>query len=100
MADEKTKKEPSGNVVLDKFKKDNQREDKWKKWRPIDDAVSAARKAYTGSQWCGCEGKNEEKTVSFDKALGDLIDVLQKMKDGEIKLGGLGDEKEGISILE
>lgn len=93
--DEEKESKNSVNVVLAKFKKDNQREDKSKKWRKIDEAVSAARQAYCGS-WCN-NGK-EEKLVSYEKALGDLIEVLQKIKDGDIKLGGLGDE-DGISIV-
>lgn len=91
MADQ-IQKEDSGNsvnVVLKKFQKDNQREDKSKKWRGVDQAVSAARQAYCGS-W---NPQKDETTVSFDKAIGDLIEVLQKMKGGDIKLGGLIDDK-------
>lgn len=94
MKDKKEKKETSGNVVLEKFKKENTREDKSRKWRKIDEAVSAARQAYCGS-W---NPQPDETTVSFDRALGDLIEVLQKIKDGEIKLGGLGDDKNGLDI--
>jgi hypothetical protein len=94
--EDKTQKEDSGNsvnVVLKKFQKDNQREDKSKKWRGVDQAVSAARQAYCGS-YCP---KEDEKTVSFEKSLGDLIEVLQKIKDGDVKLGGLiDDSKMGI----
>lgn len=98
MADAKqTEKEPTGNVVLAKFKKEAQKEDRGKNWRRVSEAVDAARTAYCGS-WCS--NNADEKLVSFEKAVGDLIEVLQKIKDGELKLGGLGDEKEGISILE
>jgi len=96
MPEKKEEKQPKGNVVLDKFKKDQTRENKNKKWNKVDDAVSAARQAYVGSY----NPDPDEKTVSFEKALGDLIEVLQKIKDGDIKLGGLGEEKEGIAIEE
>lgn len=96
MPEKKEEKQPKGNVVLDKFKKDQTREDKKKKWNKVDDAVQAARKAYTG----GYEPNSDEKTVSFEKALGDLIEVLQKIKGGDIKLGGLGEDKEGIAVEE
>ena len=78
----------SDNVVLKKFQKEQTRDQKNKKWRQIDDAVSAARRAYMG----GFEADTEEKTVSFDKAVSDLVEVLQKIKGGEINLGGLGEE--------
>lgn len=77
--------ENSDNVVLAKFKKTQTREDKHKKWRVIEEAVSAARCAYIGS-W---DSHKEEKTVSFDTAVKDLIEVLDKVLGGEIKLGGL-----------
>jgi len=96
MAEEKEKNETenkTGNVVLKKFKKDQTRENKNKKWRQVEDAVQAARRAYVGS----FEPNNEERTVSFDKAIGDLVEVLQKIKGGEIELGGL-EEGEGIEI--
>jgi len=96
MPEKKEEKQPKGNVVLDKFKKDQTRENKQKKWNVVDDAVRVARQAYVGS----FEPKDTEKTVGFEKALGDLIEVLQKIKDGDIKLGGLGEEKEGIAIEE
>ncbi len=94
MAEEKIKKEETttGNVVLNKFKKDQNREDKNKKWRVVEEAVSAARRAYVG----GFEPTQEEKTISYDKALGDLIEVLQKVKTGELKLGGMGDGGAGM----
>lgn len=91
MAEEK--KETTGNVVLKKFQKDQTRENKNKKWRKIEDAVQAARRAYVGS----FEPNSDEKTVSFEKAVGDLIEVLQKIKTGDIKLGGLG-EDEGVDL--
>jgi hypothetical protein len=94
MAEVKIKKETTSNVVLDKFKKDQNREDKNKKWRVVEEAVQAARRAYTG----GFESTQEEKTITYDKALGDLIEVLQKIKDGEIKLGGMGEG--GMEITE
>lgn len=87
MAEEK--KEQTGNVVLKKFKKDQDREDKNKKWRKVEDAVSAARRAYVGS----FEPDPDEKTVSFEKAVGDLVEVLQKIKSGDLKLGGLGEDE-------
>jgi len=93
MAEETKEKETTGNVVLKKFQRDQDKEDKSKKWRKVDDAVQAARRAYIGS----FEPKEGEKTVSFEKAVGDLIEVLQKIKTGDIKLGGLGEE-EGIEL--
>lgn len=95
MAEEKQEKEPKGNVVLEKFKKDQVREDKHKKWNRVEDATQAARRAYTGGY--GPENE-EEKTVSFEKALGDLVEVLQKIKSGELKLGGL--KSEGLEVPE
>lgn len=77
--------ENSDNVVLAKFKKTQTREDKHKKWRVIEEAVSAARCAYIGS-W---DTSKEEKTVSFDTAVKDLAEVLNKVLEGEVKLGGL-----------
>ncbi len=94
MAEEKKEKETTGNVVLNKFKKDQAKENKNKKWDKVSDAVQAARTAYTG----GYEHSDPEvKTVSFEKALGDLIEVLQKIKSGELKLGGLGEE-DGVEL--
>jgi len=90
MAEEKDKntEEMMGNVVMKKSQKEQTREQKNKKWRAIDDAVSAARRAYMGS----FDANSTEKTVSFDKAVGDLVEVLQKIQGGEINLGGLGEE--------
>ena len=88
------KKETTENVVLKKFKKDQTRENKNKRWNKVEDAVQAARRAYTG----GYEPSQDEKTVSFEKAVGDLIEVLQKIKSGELKLGGLNSE--GIELPE
>lgn len=53
MADEKENKKPkeqetTDNVVLAKFKKDQAKEDRRKKWRTVEEAVSAARQAYCG----------------------------------------------------
>lgn len=78
----------TGNVVLAKFKKDQDRQNRRKKWDKVDDAVQAARTAYTG----GYEPDENEKTVSFEKAVGDLVEVLQKIKAGELKLGGMGSD--------
>lgn len=89
------KKETTGNVVLKKFKRDQAKENKDKKWNKVSDAVCAARDAYTGGY--GETGLEKIETVSFEKALGDLIEVLQKIKDGEIKLNGLG-EGEGMEL--
>lgn len=85
--EQETKEEQSDtdNVVLAKFKKTQSKEDKHKKWRIVEESVSAARCAYIGS-W---DSNKEEKTVPFDTAVKDLIEVLQKVLDGEIKLGGL-----------
>ncbi len=96
--EKKTKeKSPKGNVVLEKFKKDQEKENKNKKWRMVEDAVQAARKAYTG----GFEHTDPEvKTISFDKAVKDLKEVLQKILDGEIKMGGLGESEGKIEIAE
>lgn len=80
------KQDSSDNVVLAKFKKSQDKEDKHKKWRVIEEAVSAARCAYIGS-W---DSNKEEKTVPFDTAVKDLVEVLNKVLDGDIKLGGLG----------
>lgn len=93
MAEEK--KETTGNVVLKKFKRDQAKENKDKKWNKVSDAVRAARDAYTGGY--GETGLEKIETVSFEKALGDLIEVLQKIKSGDLKLEGLG-EKEGIEL--
>ena len=89
MTEEKKEKATTGNVVLNKFKKDQSRENKQKKWNAVDDATRVARQAYVGS----FEPRDTEKTVSFEKAVGDLIEVLQKIKSGELKLGGLESEK-------
>ena len=89
------KKETTGNIVLAKFKKDQAKENKRKRWNRIDDAVQVARRAYTG----GYDSNENEQIVSFEKALGDLIEVLQKIKSGNIKLGGLG-EDDGLKIAE
>ncbi len=88
MAEKIKKEEITGNVVLQKFQKKQTREQKNKKWHPIDDAISAARSAYMGN----FEPNNTEKTVSFEKAVGDLIEVLEKIKGGELELGGLGED--------
>ena len=93
MAEEKNN--TKGNVVMAKFKKDQNRENKDKKWNKVSDAVSAARQAYVGSY----NPDPDEKTVNFEKALGDLIEVLGKIKSGSLKLGGLGDSK-GIEIAD
>ena len=81
-------KQPKGNVVLKKFKRDQAKENKDKRWNKVSDAVRAARDAYTGGY--GETGLEKIETVSFEKALGDLIEVLQKIKSGDIKLSGLG----------
>ncbi|QLG69732.1 MAG: hypothetical protein CH104c_0501 [Candidatus Woesebacteria bacterium] len=99
MADEKENKKPeeketTDNVVLAKFKKDQAKEDRRKKWRVVEEAVSAARQAYCGS-W---DNNKDEKLVSFDTALKDLIEVLNKVAEGEIKLGGLGENEGGIEL--
>lgn len=97
MSERKDENQTKGNVVLDKFKKDQSRENKQKRWNTVDDAVRVARQAYIGS----FEPRDTEKTVSFEKAIGDLIEVLQKIKEGEFKLGGLGIEvEEAIAIDE
>ncbi len=97
MSEKKDENQTKGNVVLDKFKKDQSRENKQKRWNTVDDAVRVARQAYIGS----FEPRDTEKTVSFEKAIGDLIEVLQKIKEGEFKLGGLGIEgEEAIAIDE
>lgn len=100
MADEKDKKPEEGkattegNVVLAKFKKDQAKEDRRKKWRVVEEAVSAARQAYCGS-W---DHNKEEKLASFDTSLKDLIEVLNGVLEGEIKLGGLGENEGGIEL--
>lgn len=98
MADEKenkkTEKDTTDNVVLAKFKKDQAKEDRRKKWHIVEDAVSAARQAYCG----GWDANKDEKLVSFDTALKDLVEVLQGVLDGEIKLGGLGEDQGGIEL--
>jgi hypothetical protein len=81
------------NVVLAKFKKRQERDDKYKKWNTIDDAVSAARSAYMGSY----EPKESEKTISFEKAVGDLMVVLEKIQKGQIKSTSRGLEVEAIA---
>jgi len=67
------------NVVLAKFRKRQEKEDKYERWCVVDDAVSAARNAYIGTP------ENKEPTVSFEKAIGDLIEVLAEIQKGEIK---------------
>lgn len=100
MTDEKENKKPEGkettegNVVLAKFKKDQAKEDRRKKWRVVEEAVSAARQAYCGS-W---DHNKEEKLASFDTSLKDLIEVLNGVLEGEIKLGGLGENEGGIEL--
>jgi len=95
---EEPKKEETNqkNVVLAKFKKDQTKENKDKRWRVVEDAVHAARKAYTG----GFEAEEDEKTVSFETAVKDLAEVLQKVLNGEIKLGGLGEDQDKVEISE
>lgn len=90
--EEKTKEETTKveNIVLKKTKERQLREDKRKKWEAVGDAVQAAREAYTG----GFDIDEDEKTISFEEALNGLIDVLGKIKSGELKLGGL--ESEGL----
>lgn len=101
MADEKENKkteqgkDTAGNVVLAKFKKDQAKDDRRKKWRIVEEAVSAARQAYCGS-W---DNNKEETLVTFDTAVKDLVEVLNKVLEGEVKLGGLGGE-EGITLPE
>jgi len=82
-------KQSKGNIVLAKFKKDQSRENKNRKWDKVSSAVSAARDAYVGR----FEQREGEKTVGFDKALGDLVEVLQKIQAGQLNLGGLETEK-------
>ncbi len=99
MADEENKKpeetkDTTDNVVLAKFKKDQAKEDRRKKWHIVEDAVSAARQAYCGS-W---DNNKEEKLATFDTALKDLIEVLNGVLKGEIKLGGLGENEGGIEL--
>ncbi len=99
MADEKEnkkseEKDTTDNVVLAKFKKDQAKEDRRKKWHIVEDAVSAARQAYCG----GWDGNKDEKLVSFDTAVKDLVEVLNKVLDGDIKLGGLGENEGGIEL--
>lgn len=99
MADEKEnqkleKNEATDNVVLAKFKKDQAKEDRRKKWRVVEEAVSAARLAYCGSY----DNNKEEKLATFDTALKDLIEVLNGVLEGEIKLGGLGENEGGIEL--
>lgn len=81
-------------MVLAKFKKDQAKEDRRKKWRVVEEAVSAARQAYCGS-W---DHNKEEKLASFDTSLKDLIEVLNGVLEGEIKLGGLGKNEGGIEL--
>lgn len=95
MAEEK--KETTDNVVLKKFKRDQAKENKNKKWNKVSSAVHAAQDAYTGG-W-GETGLEKIETVSYEKALGDLIEVLQKIKSGDIKLSGLGNEG-GLEVAE
>ncbi len=90
----KAEKDTTDNVVLAKFKKDQAKEDRRKKWHIVEDAVSAARQAYCGSY----DPNKDEKLAEFDTALKDLIEVLQKVLDGEIKLGGLGEDQGGIGV--
>lgn len=91
MADKKIKQSSDGNVVIKKFNESEAKENKWKKWDTIDKAVSAARQAYTGGYGCCGDSNNKQNdTVTYEKALGDLIDALQKIKDGSLTLKGLG----------
>lgn len=92
--EEEKQEESSDNVVLAKFKKTQTRDDKHKKWRIVEEAVSAARCAYIGS-W---DENKEEKTVSFDTAVKDLAEVLNKVLEGEIKLGGLVHDGPDVEI--
>lgn len=69
------------NVVLAKFRKRQEREDKYKRWDAVEDAVSAARNAYMGSP----DPNQQEKTASFEKTVGDLIAVLGRIQKGQIK---------------
>lgn len=101
MPDEKENKKPedkdtTGNVVLAKFKKDQAKEDRRKKWRVVEEAVSAARQAYCGS-W---DNNKEEMLVSFETAVKDLAEVLDKVLEGEVKLGGLGEDHPMMGIPE
>jgi len=96
MPEEKENKKPDqeqetteGNVVLAKFKKDQKKENRHKRWRVVEDSVSAARKAYTGGYG---EPDKDTKLVSFETAVKDLVEVLEKVLAGEVKLGGLGED--------
>ena len=102
MADKKiTKQSSDGNVVIKKFNESGAKENKWKKWDPIDRAVSAARQAYTGRYGCCGDGSNkQDDTVTYEKALGDLIEALQKIKDGSLTLKGLGTDGDMPMIAE
>lgn len=84
--EEKTQTE---NTIIQETKKKQEREVKQKKWSQVEDAVSAARKAFIGS----FEPVEGEKTISFESAVNDLIAVLEKIKTGEIELGGLEEGK-------
>lgn len=86
----KTKEIAQENVVLAKLKKDQAKENKDKRWRVVEDAVFAARKAYTG----GFDGKEDEKTVAFETAVRDLIEVLEKVLTGEVKSRDLSGESQ------
>ena len=89
------KESTQGNVVLAKFKKDQKKEDRHKKWRVVSEAVDAARQAYTGGYGTP---KDDVKLASFDTTVEDLIEVLQKILKGEVKLGGLGENCGGIEL--
>lgn len=102
MAEEKQNKQTEeknstkGNVVLAKFRNDQAKEDRRKKWHVVEEAVSAARQAYCGS-W---DPNKDEKLVSFETAVKDLVEVLNEVLAGDIKLGGLGDNHPTMEIAD
>ncbi len=78
------------NKILEKISKDKQRQ-----WSIVDDAVRFARDSFIENDVQ--EGEKKVKpTATFGEVISDLIEALQKIKSGDVKLGGLGGAKLNI----
>lgn len=79
------------NKILEKLSKDKQRQ-----WNIIEDAVRFARESFLGKEFVPEGEKKVKPTATLSEAIDDLIEALQKIKSGEVKLGGFGGAKLNI----
>jgi hypothetical protein len=79
------------NKILEKISKDKQRQ-----WSIVDDAVRFARDSFIGNEFVQEGEKKVKPTATFGEVISDLIEALQKIKSGDVKLGGLGGAKLNI----